>query len=232
MFSRIWNLLREHFSLSLKFGSVLFLFSVSVLIVACGANNSTQAPGAPPVTITINLNQSFASPTPPLAEYSCGAWATQSTPAYSLNGIVGVYAKFVHNVNGNPVGMDKATAQATVRWPDGKQQQMNVATTADGLAVFQVAMQASALNHVVLVDVVFTSADGQHVCNVPEPAFFTAVVGTATPSPGTKPSPQPTSPSATETPGYPFPTPTDTPDTGGPGGPRRTPTPTPEGPGA
>jgi hypothetical protein len=225
MFSRIWNLLREHFALLLKCGSVLFLFSVSVLIVACGANNTAQVPGAPPVTITINLNQSFSSPTPKLADYSCGAWATQTTPDYSKGGVVGVYAKFVHNVNGNPVGVDGATAQATVHWPDGTQQQMNVTTMGDGLAVFDVAMQASALNHIVLIDVVFTSSDGQHTCAVPQAAFFTAVVGTATPSPQASPSPQP-SPASTGTPVFPFPTPTDTPG-GGPPGPRKTPTPTP-----
>lgn len=224
MFSRIWNLLREHFALSIKCGSVLFLFSVSVLIVACGANNTTQAPGAPPVTITINLNRSFSSPTPPLADYSCGAWATQTTPAYSQNGVVGVYAKFVHNVNGNPVGMNGANAQATVHWPNGQQQQMNVTTTSDGLAVFQVGLQPSALNHVVLIDVVFTSSDGQHTCAVPEAAFFTAVIGTVTPSPKATQTQQPTAPASTETPVVPpFQTPTDTPE--GPGGPRRTPTP-------
>ena len=117
MHSRIWHGLRGHLGLVLKCGSVLFLFLLSVLVVACGANNTTQAPGDPPVTVTINLNQTFSSPTPPLAEYSCGAWATQTTPAFVLNGPVEVYAKFVHNVGGNPVGMAGARANAEFLWP-------------------------------------------------------------------------------------------------------------------
>jgi hypothetical protein len=226
MCSRIWNLLREHLALSLKCGSTLFLLLMSVLVVACGANNSTQAPGAPPVTVTINLNQTFASPPPPLPPYSCGAWATQTTPGYSQNGIVAVYAKFVQNVDGNPVGMDKATAVATVQWPNGQQQQMNVVTTSDGLAVFQIAMQPSALNHVVQIDVTFTSSDGQHTCTVPQAAFFTAIQISPTPSPSA-------SPSSTDTPTV---TPSGTPSAGPTNTPpwitpptktRRTPTPTP-----
>ncbi|MGH2508725.1 MAG: hypothetical protein ACRDHZ_15170, partial [Ktedonobacteraceae bacterium] len=82
MRSRIWHGLRAHLSLTLKCGSILFLFLISVLVVACGANNTAQVPGDPPVTVTINLNQTFASPTPTQAPYACGAWATVSTPAY------------------------------------------------------------------------------------------------------------------------------------------------------
>jgi hypothetical protein len=201
MFYRIWNLLREHLALSLKCGSVLFLLIVSVLVVACGASNSAADPGAPPVTVTINLNQTFASPTPTLPPYSCGAWATQTTPAFSPNGVVAVYAKFVHNVNGNPEGMNQATAVATIQWPDGQTQMQNKTTTSDGLAFFQIPLQASAINHVVLVNVNFTSADGQRTCKAPEPAFFTAILVTPTASPSAAPS-------GTSTPGG---TPSDTP---------------------
>ncbi len=217
MCSRIWNLVREHFALSIKCSSVLFLFSISILIVACGANNSTAAPGAPPVTVTINLDQTFASPTPPLPPYSCGAWATQTTPSFSSNGLVSVYGKYVQNVSGNPVGMDRAAAVATVNWPGGSATTYNTQTSSDGLAVFQVPLQPEALNHVVLVSITFTSSDGQHTCTVPQPAFFTAINVSPTPSPtpsstpgGGQSSPTPTitvtsvsTPAGQKTPGGP-----------------------------
>ncbi len=186
---RVWNGLRGHLGLALKCGSVLFLFLLSVLVVACGANNTTQAPGDPPVTVTINLNQTFSSPTPALEEYSCGAWATQSTPAYNLGAPVEVYAKFVHNVDGNPVGMAGAHAHAEFLWPGGSPTGVDATTTADGLAVFSTAMQQGALDHVVLVYVSFTSADGQHNCSDDNnsgknnAAFFTAVAVSPTVTP-------------------------------------------------
>ncbi|HEU5381299.1 MAG TPA: hypothetical protein VFV38_38220 [Ktedonobacteraceae bacterium] len=219
MRAHIWNLLRGRLSLVLKCGSVFLLFLVSVLIVACGANNSVQAPGTPVVTVTINLNQVFSSPTPKLADYSCGAWATESNPVYSPGNNVQVYAKFVHNIGGNPVGMNGANARATVFWPNGGTQIINATTTSDGLAIFPVPLQASALGHIVIVTVDFTSADGQHVCNVPPnaAAFFTAVVVSPTPSPSATPA---GTPGVTPT-GVPTCTPTLPPF------PRRTPTPTP-----
>lgn len=221
MRSRLQNLLRKHFALALKCGSVLFLFVVSVLVVACGANNTAQVPGAPPVTVTINLNRVFSSPTPPLAPYACGAWATQTTPAYYPNAFVGVYAKFVQNVDGNPVGMPNAQAQATISWPNGTATTMNATTKGDGLAVFQIPLQQMAVGHVVLVSVAFTSSDGQHTCTVKDSqsAFFTAILSSPTAQP---------SPSATDTPTNPFPTTT---PSGVPSIPvppwKRTPTPTP-----
>lgn len=193
MCSQLWKRLREHLAFSLKCSSVLFLFLVSILVVACGANNTTQAPGAPPVTVTINLNQTFASPTPTMAPYSCGAWALNTTPSYSPGGSVAVYAKYVQNVDGNPQGMN-ATAQATISWPNGQVAIMNANTTSDGLAVFFVGMEPSALMHVVLVNVTFTSSDRQHTCTTPQAAFFTAIAvsPTPTPSPTAPPMPSPT----------------------------------------
>lgn len=195
MHSRIWNLLREHLSLSLKCGSVLFLFLISVLVVACGPNNTAQFPDTPPVTVTINLNQAaFTSPTPALPAYACGAWATESTPAYNPSSTVQVYAKFVQNVDGNPVGMSAARATATFLWPSDPPTTQNVLTTSDGLAVFSVLMQPSALNHVVLVDVTFASADGQHSCSDTDSngqntaAFFTAVAVSPTATPSATPT--------------------------------------------
>ncbi len=219
MFSRLWHIFRGQPGLFLKSGSVCFLFLVSVLIVACGANSSAQVPGSPPVTVTINLNQTFASPTPPLPPYSCGAWATQSTPAYIPNAIVDVYAKFVHNVNGNPVGMGGAHAVAYVSWPDGTASQIPTTTTSDGLAVFQIPLQPSALNHVVLVAVSFTSADGQHTCSVTQNqrAFFTAISATPTTTPSASPTGSPAT-GPTDTPS-PSPSPSASP------APKRSPTP-------
>lgn len=225
MCSRLWQLLRGHLSLVFKCGSVFCLFLVSILIVACGANNTAQVPGSPPVTVTINLNQNFASPTPTLPPYSCGAWATQSTPGYYPGAVVDVYAKYVRNVDGNPVGMDQAQANATVSWPGGGNTVIPEKTTQDGLAVFPVPLQQSAVGHVVLVSVTFTSADGQHTCTVQgsQDAFFTAVIAspTASPSPtGTQGGP----------PGWPGGSPTGTSTASPPPGPpwrTRTPSPTP-----
>src|SRR5579883_527708 len=219
MFSRFWSLFRSQPGLLLKSGSVCFLFLISVLIVACGANNSAQVPGSPPVTVTINLDQTFGSPTPALPPYSCGAWATQSTPAYAPNAIVDVYAKFVQNVNGNPVGMGGAHAVAYVSWPDGTSSQIPETTTSDGLAVFPIPLQPSALKGIVLVAVSFTSADGQHTCSVTQNqrAFFTAIQVSPTASPSSSPTGSPSV--------GPTDTPTDSPSPSASPGPKHSPTP-------
>lgn len=202
MSSQSWKLFRGRLVLLLKFGSVLLLFLVSVLIVACGGTSSTAGLGSPPVTLTINLNRTFASPTPTMPPYTCAAWATQSSPAYYQSSVVQVYAKYVQNVNGNPVGMNGAHAQATVLWPAGAPTTFTVDTLSDGLAVFQVPLQPSAVGHETLVEVSFTSQDGQHNCTVSgsQDAFFVAIYASPTASPSA-------SPSSTGTPGGgPFPT--------------------------
>lgn len=216
MRTRLGYFFQGRIGLFFKCGSLLFLLLVSVLVAACGANNTAQVPGAPPVTVTINLNRIFASPTPPLPPYSCGAWTTEATPGYYQGAVVDVYAKYVQNVNGNPQGMNQATAIASVYWPDGSVVTLPaVHTTSDGLAVFQIPLQPSAVNHVVLVGVSFTSADGSRTCNVSESqrAFFTAQL--ATPS-ATAASASPTT--------NPFPTPSGIPTFPVPG-PRKSPTP-------
>src|SRR5258707_2281922 len=161
------------------------LFLVSILIVACGSASATAGLGSPQVTLTINLNQNFASPTPKLPPYSCAAWATQSSPAYYDNAVAMVYAKYVQNVDGNPVGVNGATAQATVIWPSGNPATISEPTTSDGLAVFQVPLQASAVGHETLVEVTFTSTDG-HTCSVSgsQDAFFVAVAASPTDTSG------------------------------------------------
>ncbi len=189
--------------LSLKCGAIFFLIFLSVLVVACGGNASNDTNlGNPAVTVTINLGNNKASPTPSLAPYWCGAWATNTTPAYNATTTVGVYAKFTHNVNGNPEGVNAATAIATVTWPNGNTTQAQTITTADGLAVFSIstADKSFAVNGITLVTVNFTK-DGLPPCNVTpdRAAFFTLVIvspiATCTPPPThprrRKPSPTP-----------------------------------------
>ena len=183
-----WKNLFSHLFL-LKIGATVSLFLVSILIVACGTNTASLAnPGDPVVTVTIDLNSSNSSPTPTLPEYSCGAWATQSSPPYGT-ATVGVYAKFVHNVKanpndpndvGNPQGVAGAAAVATVNWPDGTQSQVSGTTGSDGLASFPIstANRGDAINKITLVTVQFTK-DGVPPCTVDSTraAFFTLVTG-------------------------------------------------------
>ncbi len=188
-------------AIALKIGSVLLFFLLlSVLIVACGSNPSTANVnlGAPPVTVTIDLgnNTTNVSPTPPLAPYWCGAWATNTSPIFNSTATVGVYAKFTQNVNGNPVGVSGATATASITWPDGSVTTQGAITTSDGLAVFfvPVANRADAVNHLTFVTVSFQK-DGAPPCNVTadRAAFFTLIVVSPTPSKGTP---------GTQTPGH------------------------------
>ncbi len=167
---------------SLKCGAIFGLFLLSILVAACGSSSTSATnPGDPPVTATINMDGNSGSPTPPLQPYWCGAWATQTTPPFGT-ATVGVYAKFTQNVNGNPQGVDGATAAATVQWPDGAQSEVTGTTSTDGLVVLAVstANRADAVNKITLVTVSFAK-DGVPPCNVPQDraAFFTLVIGTA-----------------------------------------------------
>jgi hypothetical protein len=184
--------------LSLKFWSVLSLFVLGVLVVACGNATSNANPGDPPVTVTIDLNNNTISPTPPVPAYQCGAWATQSTPPMGT-AAVAVYAKFVQNVKtnpndasdvGNPQGVAGATAIATVLWPDGAQSQLSGITGADGLVAFAVPTggRADAMNRITFVTVQFAK-DGVPPCTVDQTraAFFTLVPPTAGTPTGKKP---------------------------------------------
>jgi hypothetical protein len=192
-------------SFYLKCCSILGLFVFSMIIVACGSNATNAAIGQPPVTVTINLNGANSSPTPPLPAYSCAAWITNTTPdIYSA--AVPVYAKFVHNVNGNPQGIGGANAEANVLWADGTSTIVDTTTTSDGLAVFAVSIvnRSADLDKFTMVDVTFT-APGVPTCTVSgnRAAFFTLIVaspvatttpplssgGTTTPGPIASPSP-------------------------------------------
>ncbi|MBV9230212.1 MAG: hypothetical protein JOZ18_12940 [Chloroflexi bacterium] len=190
---RIWKQrkLNTTLSLYLKCGAILLLFLLSVLIVACsdgtGAANTTGSLNGPVVTVTIHLGDGYGnSPTPTLPDYTCGAWATQTTPPMNMASNVGVYAKFVHNVNGNPEGVDGATATALVLWPDGTNDTLTTNTTPDGLATFSIpiADKASAVNKITLVKVTF-SKPGIPTCtvDVDRAAFFTLVIVSPTASP-------------------------------------------------
>jgi hypothetical protein len=171
-----------HSSLYLKCGAIFLLFLLSVLIVACGGNGTDTNLGEPPVTVTVNLGQFDGSPTPPLPAYTCSAWVTNTTPGINSTSSIGVYAKFVHNVDNNPEGVYPASATATVLWPDGNVY-VSATTTQDGLAVFSVstANRAADLNKIILVTVNFTASDGTTcVVNTNRAAYFTLVVATST----------------------------------------------------
>ena len=173
-------------SLSFKCGAVLLLFVFSTLIVACNSESDTNTvnTGNPAPTITIRIGETSDNiSTPPLPLYWCGAWAAQTSPAFSSTSMVDVYAKFTQNVNGNPQGIEDATATATVLWPDGTPTTQTVTTTADGLAVFMVstANHAFAINRLTLVTVIFTKETQTCTVGTDRAAFFTLVVAPLAP---------------------------------------------------
>ncbi len=186
-------------ALAAKFAGILLLFSFMALIVACGSSTANQSSlNGPVVTITISFGQSGGSPTPTLKGDYCGGWATDTTLAYSTNGVVNVYGKFTQlDKNNNPVGVDGATATATILWPDTSTQTETQTTTADGLAVFSIPLKPSAIDHIVLIQMTFTK--GTLSCTIPQAAFFTAVLVSPTPNGSKTPKPSP-SPNGTQTP--------------------------------
>ncbi len=227
---QLWKSLKKtnSFSLYLKCGAILLFLMLTVFIVACGSTSNTSPIdlGNPVVTVTIRLG-SGDSPTPPLPDYSCGAWATNTSPTSAV-GSVNVYAKFVHNLNGNPEGVDNASATATVNWPDGSTDTKSAITTSDGLAIFSIPLKPVAINKIVLVQVTFSKA-GVPACSIPQAAYFTIVISSPTAGPAGSPAATSTitaSPTAVTTPGSspsPSPTTIPTPDPT----PGRHPTPTP-----
>jgi hypothetical protein len=202
------------FNLIIKYSALFFLVSISILIVACSSNGSSQLnPGTPVVTVTIKLGQDIGSPTPTLNPYNCGGWATDTSPPFNSTSTVSIFGKFTHIVNGNPVGIGGATAIATIQWPDGTSDTMSTTTTSDGLAVFPVAIKPSAINKLVTVSISFTKT-GTQQCTIPSAAYFTAILvsptppKTAVPSTTTMPSGSPTpigngAPTSTPLPGPP-----------------------------
>src|SRR5258708_25568083 len=143
---------KNSLSLYVKFGALVFLLSLSILVVACSGNGSIQLnQGTPVATVTINLNQSGGSPTPPLKDYYCGGWATNTTPAFSPNTIASVYGKFTHNVHGNPEGVPGATVTAMGLWPHGSPDNVMAPTSSDGLPVFPIALKPHTLTTQTLI---------------------------------------------------------------------------------
>src|SRR5947208_539157 len=160
------------FNLIVKFSAVSFLFFISILIVACSSNGTSQLnPGTPVVTVTIKLGQDTSSPIPPLSPYYCGGWATDTSPPFTSTSTVSVFGKFTQIVDGNPVGVLGATATATILWPDGTPETMTTTTTSDGLAVFPVAIKPSAINKLVTISITFTKT-GIQQCTIPSAAYF------------------------------------------------------------
>ena len=204
MWLQLWKSSKKTTSFYLKCGAIFFFLILTILIVACGGTSNTGSAdlGNPVVTVTIRLGDNNSSPTPALPAYSCGAWATNTSPATTA-GSVNVYAKFVHNVNGNPEGVGGANAAASVEWPDGSTDSESATTTGDGLAVFSIPLKPVAINKIVLIQVTF-SKTGVPSCSIPQAAYFTIVI--SSPTAGTKPSPTATggattTPTTTATPG-------------------------------
>src|SRR5260370_9633510 len=142
-----------------KCSAIVFFFTLCVLIVACGTSTNSQVdPGNQSVTVTIDLNGSNGSPTPPLPDYLCGAWVTNNSPGVNpdnSNSLISVFAKFVHTVNNNPVGVDGATATAQIHWPNGTKDTATPKTTSAGLALIPIPFNPHSVNKIVLVQVTF-----------------------------------------------------------------------------
>ncbi len=186
---------KSHLSLCLKCGAILLLLLLSVLVVACGASNATTTAdlGNPQVTATIRFNNN-TSPMSTVTPYLCGAWITNTTPNFKPGDKIPVYAHFIRNVNGNPVGVSGASAQASVEWADGYRDSEVATTESDGLVIFYFTIpnRPDVVNKNNLVMVSFTGPNGQ-TCNVdnqPQPAaFFTLINGSSAPNSSPSASP-------------------------------------------
>ncbi len=179
-------------SLYLKYSFILLLVSLSILVVACGPTADTTSGAAsttnPTPTATIRFNQNL-SPIPTLPPYNCNAWVTTSTPQFIPNSQIAVYAKFTHLVDNNPVGVNGASATATLTWADNFTDNAQTTTTSDGLATFTFRMpnRQQIVNKNNLVAVSFTKP-GESDCKVEgeRSAFFTITQGGPQASPTNK----------------------------------------------
>jgi len=185
-FALMWLHRSNYHRLSLpllcKCGGIGFLFFLTWIVMACGGPTSQNGPGTPAATLTIVFGQARTSPVPSLLPYYCGGWATDATKPYAANGVVNVYGKFTQtDTNQNPVGVEGATATATILWPDQSTQTITATTTSDGLATFSIPLKASAINHLVLIQITFVK--GNVTCHIQQAAFFTAILASATPTP-------------------------------------------------
>lgn len=188
--------IKYHISLCLKGGSLLLCLLLSTLVIACGASDATTTSilAGPQATFTIRFSNHMSSPVPAIASYLCGAWITDSTPVFKPGNKIPVYAHFIQNVNGNPIGVTGANAQAHVEWADGYRDSAVATTQSDGLAVFYFTIpnRPSMVDRNNLVMVSFTGSH-RETCNVdnhPQPAaYFTLINGAPTheTSPGASP---------------------------------------------
>jgi hypothetical protein len=180
---------RSIFPPHFKYGAILLLFALSLLIAACSTGSNAATNGDTTLgagsTATIHLGNNL-SPTPSLAPYWCGAWITKSTVPYDPQGVVALYAKYTRNVDGNPIGIAGAQVQALIQWGDGSTLPMTQTTSSDGLAVFfaPIGDKAGAVNKLSLATFTF-NAPGANTCTVDSkrPASFVIVAPIATPTP-------------------------------------------------
>ena len=75
--------IKSHVSLCLKSAAVLLLLLLSMLVIACGESNANPTPdlGNPQIAVTIHFSNNM-SLIPTVAPYLCGAWITNTTPAF------------------------------------------------------------------------------------------------------------------------------------------------------
>jgi len=172
----------------LKYGVVLLLILLCALVAACNSSGTDSQTNSsnPLANGTIDLNGTNSSPTPPLSPYLCGAWVTNTSPSFSPDRPISVFAKFVQTNTpqdpGNPVGVDGATATATLHWPDGTTENITAKTTSDGLAVFPILVKPDSANKLVLIQVTFSKV-GVDPCTVSQPAYFIPRLVSPTPTP-------------------------------------------------
>ena len=174
------------FSLSFKYRFIFFLLTLSTILVACGANSNsatgsgvTSTPTA--TTPMINFNKvNQISPTPTLPAQWCGVWVTNESPAYNGGGSIPIYAKFVKQQDGNPVGIGGASVNITIQWGDySTPVPLSAITTADGLAIIYASMagHAGAINKLSLITATFNSGDVTCSVGTDRPASFALTVG-------------------------------------------------------
>lgn len=185
-------IMTSRLSFYLKCGAILLLLSLSFLLIACSTGNTTTTASlnSPQVTVTIRFNNNLSS-LGTVSPYLCGAWTHDTTPGFNPGSEIPVYAHFVHDVNGNPVGVSGASAQASVQWADGSRDNQGGTTTGDGLVVFYFTIpnRPDMVGRNNLVTISFTAPNGQ-TCNIDnqsQPAAFFTFIGvsptsTATPS--------------------------------------------------
>jgi hypothetical protein len=182
--------LKKDFSPSIlsKYGAILLLLSLSVVVVACGASGTTSAAAPQPTSAPIKLASTNLSPTPTLPPQWCGIWVTN--PSIASGSSFNIYAEFNSQVSGNPQGIP-GTVQFSIQWGDGSAPQ-TMSTTTSSTGVGQLTVQTTghtgAVNKLSLITANFTSNTGNITCTVDNSraASFTL---TPAPAPVSTPAP-------------------------------------------